>query len=66
MTWARDNRSGLLYTADGQGRLFALDEDRGFSPVLGLTALAPVGPMAVTHDGRGCSVTIPRRGRCRI
>ena len=52
MTWARDNRSGLLYTADGQGRLFALDEDRGFSPVLGLTALAPVGPMAVTHDGR--------------
>lgn len=52
MTWARDNQSGLLYTADGEGRLFALDEDRGFSPVLGLTALAPVGPMAVTHDGR--------------
>lgn len=52
LVWARDNQSGLLYTADGEGRLFSLDEDRGFSPVLGRTSLAPVGPMAVTHDGR--------------
>jgi hypothetical protein len=51
-TWARDNHSGLLYTADGEGNLFSLEEGRGFSPALGRTLLAPVGPMAVTHDGR--------------
>jgi hypothetical protein len=50
--WARDNRSGLLYTADGEGRLFSFDEQRGFSAPLGRTLLAPAGPMAVTHDGR--------------
>jgi hypothetical protein len=52
LTWARDRQNGLLYTADADGRLFSLDEARGFSPVLGRTMLAPVGPMAVTHDGR--------------
>jgi hypothetical protein len=52
LTWARDHRSGLLYTADANGTLFSLDEDHGFSPPLGQTLLAPVGPMAVTHDGR--------------
>ena len=52
LTWARDNQSGLLYTADGDGNLFSLDEERGFGPALGRTLLAPVGPMAVTHDGR--------------
>lgn len=50
--WARDASSGRLYTADARGRLFALDEERGFTPALGQTALAPVGPMSVTHDGR--------------
>ncbi len=52
LTWAADRHDGLLYTADADGRLFALDEERGFSPVLGRTLLAPAGPMAVTHDGR--------------
>ncbi len=51
-TWARDPRSGVLYTADGSGRLFSLDEGEGFSSELGRTDLTPVGPMAVTLDGR--------------
>jgi hypothetical protein len=50
--WARDRQSGRLYTADGEGTLFSFDEDRGFSAALGRTLLAPVGPMAVTLDGR--------------
>jgi hypothetical protein len=52
LTWARDTHTGSLYTADGGGNLFSLDEERGFSGPLGRTLLAPVGPMAVTHDGR--------------
>ena len=52
LTWARDTRNGLLYAADAEGNLFSLDEERGFSAPLGRTLLAPVGPMAVTHDGR--------------
>ncbi len=50
--WARDPVTGLLYTADGQGNLFSFDEAKGFSAPLGRTRLAPVGPMAVTLDGR--------------
>jgi hypothetical protein len=52
LAWARDTHSGLLYTADGDGNLFSFDEESGFSGPLGKTMLAPVGPMAVTHDGR--------------
>jgi hypothetical protein len=52
LTWAKDHHSGLLYTADADGNLFSLDEERGFSGPLARTLLAPVGPMAVTHDGR--------------
>ena len=52
LMWARDEISGLLYTADDQGNLFSFSEGRGFSERLGQTPLAPVGPMAVTHDGR--------------
>jgi hypothetical protein len=52
LTWAKDQHSGLLYTADADGQLFSLDEERGFSGALARTLLAPVGPMAVTHDGR--------------
>ena len=52
LTWAKDHRSGLLYTADADGNVFSLDEELGFSGPLARTLLAPVGPMAVTHDGR--------------
>ncbi len=52
LAWARDHRNGLLYTADGNGTLFSLDEANGFSAPLGRTLLSPVGPMAVTNDGR--------------
>ena len=52
LTWAKNQHTGLLYTADAAGTLFSFDEDRGFSAPLGRTLLAPVGPMAVTHDGR--------------
>ncbi len=50
--WARDGKTGLLYTADANGNLFSFNESKGFSAPLGRTKLAPVGPMAVTHDGR--------------
>ena len=49
--WARDRESGELYTADATGRLFAFDEGKGFR-ALGKAHLAPVGPLAVTPDGR--------------
>ncbi|MGC2817669.1 MAG: hypothetical protein WA207_19910, partial [Candidatus Acidiferrum sp.] len=49
--WARDRQSGLLFTADASGRLFSFDEEKGFR-ALGKAHLAPVGPMAVTFDGR--------------
>lgn len=52
LTWARERQSGLLYTTDANGTLFSFDEDRGFSEALARTPLAPVNPMAVTHDGR--------------
>ena len=52
LMWARDTRSGLLYTADGEGHLFSFSEEEGFSARLGRTLPAPVGPMAVTFDGR--------------
>ncbi len=52
LSWARDHRNGLLYTADADGNLFSFDEQAGFSGPLGRTMLAPVGPWAVTHDGR--------------
>jgi hypothetical protein len=52
LVWARDGRNGLLYTADSGGNLFSFDEGRGFSDPLGRAPLAPVGPIAVTLDGR--------------
>jgi hypothetical protein len=52
LLWAKDRHSGLLYTADADGNLFSLDEDKGFNGPLAKTLLAPVGPMAVTNDGR--------------
>lgn len=54
LTWSRagNSASTLLYTADSRGTLYSLSERDGFSPALGRTLLAPVGPMAATHDGR--------------
>ena len=52
LMWARDTQSGLLYTAESEGNLFSFSEEEGFSSQLGQTMLAPVGPMAVTLDGR--------------
>jgi len=52
LMWARDNQNALLYTADGEGNLFSFNEKDGFSLRLGQIQLAPVGPMAVTFDGR--------------
>jgi hypothetical protein len=50
LRWARDRNSGLLFTADAAGQLFSFDENRFRS--LGRAHLAPVGPIAVTPDGR--------------
>ena len=52
LRWARDPADGTLYTADGEGRLFSCDPAGGWSDCLGQAPLAPVGPMAVTFDGR--------------
>ena len=52
IVWGRGARAGLLYTADAAGNLFSFDETKGFSVPLGRTRLTPVGPMAVTLDGR--------------
>ena len=49
--WARDSGTGLLFTADATGRLFSFDGKKEFR-FLGKTHLSPVGPMAVTGDGR--------------
>jgi hypothetical protein len=51
-TWAKDPFRGLLYTADTAGALVSFDEERGVRSLSGKTPVAPVGPMAVTHDGR--------------
>ena len=52
LSWARDTRTGMLYTANEAGQFFSFDEAAGFSGPLGQAPLAPVGPMAVTLDGR--------------
>jgi hypothetical protein len=52
LTWSRPGINGLIYAADGAGRIYSFDEERGFSGPLGQTGLSPAGPMAVTHDGR--------------
>jgi hypothetical protein len=52
LIWAKSPANGTLYTADGDGRLFSFTEEAGFSAPLANAALTPVGPMAVTLDGR--------------
>lgn len=51
LRWARGGDPGQLLTADDTGRLFSLDESHGFRS-FGRAHLAPVGPMAITPDGR--------------
>ena len=51
LRWARDARDGRLMTADGDGRLFAYRPGR-WSECVGQIGTAPVGPMAITCDGR--------------
>jgi len=51
LRWARDGQSGMLFTADAGGQLFSFDGSSSFRAI-GKTHLAPVGPMAVTPDGR--------------
>jgi hypothetical protein len=51
LTWARDRHTGLAFTADAAGHLFSFDQDESFRS-LGKAHLAPVGPIAVTADGR--------------
>ena len=50
--WGRDAHNGTVYVADDEGRLFAFDEERGFSDCLGQAPLAPAGTLAVIPDGR--------------
>jgi hypothetical protein len=52
LRWARNPNTGLLYTADAEGRFFSFSEEQGFSRPLGRAPVAPVGPMAITFDGR--------------
>jgi hypothetical protein len=51
LQWAHDGQSGISFTADAAGQLFSFDGSSSFHAI-GKTQLAPVGPMAVTPDGR--------------
>lgn len=52
LVWAKDPQTGLLYTADAAGQIFSFSDAAGFSGPLARAPLAPVGPIAVTVDGR--------------
>ncbi len=51
LRWARGGNADQLLTTDADGHLFAFDTGKGFRS-LGKAHLAPVGPMAMTPDGR--------------
>ena len=51
LMWARDLVDGTLYTADADGMIYSFALDSGFTCQT-KTPIAPVGPMAVTLDGR--------------
>ena len=51
LRWARGVESEQLLTADASGQLFSFDGNQAFR-LLGKAHLAPVGPMAMTADGR--------------
>ena len=49
--WARSDEENQLLTADASGQIFSFDGNKDFR-LLGRAHLAPVGPMAMTSDGR--------------
>jgi outer membrane protein assembly factor BamB len=51
LRWARSGDADGLFIADNSGQLFSFDGGKGFQ-LRGKTPLAPIGPMAVTSDGR--------------
>lgn len=51
LMWARDPVNGTLYTADAEGTIYAFSPHSGLT-VQAKTPISPVGPMAVTLDGR--------------
>jgi hypothetical protein len=51
LRWARGGDADQLLTADAAGQLFSFDGNKGFR-LLGKAHLAPVGPMAMSPDGR--------------
>lgn len=51
LRWARGGDTDELRTADAAGQLFSFDGNKSFR-ALGRAHLAPVGPMAMTPDGR--------------
>jgi len=51
-SWAKDNTRGLLYLSDSDGSLFSLNEDGERIVRVGRLKVGPIGPMAVTADGR--------------
>ncbi|MHB1355611.1 MAG: hypothetical protein ACYCZF_06510 [Anaerolineae bacterium] len=52
LRWAHDAGNSLLYLADDDGQLYRYNTATGFSACLGQIPQTPVGPMAVTYDGR--------------
>lgn len=51
LRWARGGDADQLLTADASGQLFSFDGNKGFR-LIGKAHLAPVGPIAMTADGR--------------
>jgi hypothetical protein len=51
LRWARGADADQLITADSSGQIFSFNANKGFRS-LGKAHLAPVGPMAMTPDGR--------------
>jgi hypothetical protein len=51
LMWARDAAKETLYTADAEGAIYRFAPGLGFARVA-QAPIAPVGPMAVTLDGR--------------
>jgi hypothetical protein len=52
LIWAKDARSGRLFVANSQAQIFSFDDAKGFTGPVCTAPLVPVGPMAVTLDGR--------------